>query len=309
MRRQHHVVERKQRVVRFRRLLVEDVEPRPRDLPRGQRLGERDFVDDRAAARVDEHRARLEEGDLAGADEVAGGRVEGNVERDDVGGSQELSEQPELDPEGVLRILAEPGDVVVVHGHAERAGEPCGLLADGAEPDDAEGPAPELVHPRRLVAAPAAAPHVRMLEGQAPAHREHQQQRMLGHRDRVGAPVVRERHAGPARRRDVRAVVARAQQLDELELRGGAIEPLLDEPVDETDEVARLSERFPVRGSSGPRLHQLEPGRSQLRDRLAVVEGRVDVHDSGFHSVPPMVHRIRIHGSAARAGAGTIANP
>src|SRR5438034_8030599 len=52
--------------------------------------------------------------------------------------SSDLGEEDEPDPEGVLLVLGEPRDVVVLDVHVERRRSPGHLLADVAEADDAE---------------------------------------------------------------------------------------------------------------------------------------------------------------------------
>ena len=71
------------------------------------------------------------------------------MQRDDVGAPQQLAQQPEAHAERVLGVLVKPRDVVVLDPHAERARQPSHLLADGAEPDDAERLVEELVQARR----------------------------------------------------------------------------------------------------------------------------------------------------------------
>src|SRR4029450_11396294 len=57
-----------------------------------------------------------------------------------------------------------------------------------------------------------------------PGDGQHEHQGVLRDRDRVGPAVVGDRDPRPARRRDVEAVVAGADELDELQLRRAAIE-------------------------------------------------------------------------------------
>ena len=257
---------------------------------------------------LDEHRRRLEERELPGTDEMPGRRIERQVQGDDVGASQDLSEKAEADPEGVLGVLVEARDVVVLDGHSECAGEARRLLADRAEPHEAEGAPAQLVHARRLVAAPPPASHVSVLKRQPPADGEHQQQGVLGHRHRVRAPVVGDGYAGAPRRFDVRAVVAGAQELDEPELRRGAVQLFVDEPVHESHEVPRLGDRGTILGASRRHPHELEAGGRELPHCLAVVEGRIDVHDSGGHSVPLFRrsrHQLTRAGGTSRRSAAT----
>src|SRR6201987_703420 len=74
------------------------------------------------------------------------------MQSDDVRALQQLGEQRKAHAERVFGVAAEPGDVVILDTHMERLGEACHLLADVAEPDDAEDLVLELVeHDRREI--------------------------------------------------------------------------------------------------------------------------------------------------------------
>ena len=74
------------------RLVLEDVEAGGGDHAVAQRLGQRRFVDHRAAGGVDEGRGRLHQAELTGADQVAGLRRQRRVQADHVGGGEQLVE-------------------------------------------------------------------------------------------------------------------------------------------------------------------------------------------------------------------------
>src|ERR671919_2424408 len=65
VRRENHVVELEQWVVRVDRLLLEDVEGRAGDPPVPERLGQRQLVNDRPARDVDEEGRRLHQSESA----------------------------------------------------------------------------------------------------------------------------------------------------------------------------------------------------------------------------------------------------
>ena len=67
------------------------------------------------------------------------------MQADHVGGLQELGEQREPYADRVFLVEGEPRDVVVLHPHVEGRRAPRDLLADIAEPDDAERAAGQLV--------------------------------------------------------------------------------------------------------------------------------------------------------------------
>src|SRR5262245_66649450 len=99
MRGQYYILERQQRIVWWRWLLVEYVEAGAKQLIVCECAGECGLVDHRAAAGVDDDRLGLHRGKLVRADHVAGRRVERDVQGDDVGGRQWLAHQAEAHTE------------------------------------------------------------------------------------------------------------------------------------------------------------------------------------------------------------------
>ena len=226
MRRQDDVWQGKELVLGCGRLLDHDIEPGPADPVGDQRIIERVLVDHRAAARADQDRRWFHHCQLARPDQLVRRGVERHMQGDDVRAAQQLGEQRKAHAERVFGIAAEPGNIVILDAHMERLGEACHLLADVAEPDDAEDLVLELVeHDRReIVTAPPPADDILVLPDQSPRDRQHQQQRMLGDRDRVRAAIVADRHPRLSRRFDVEPVVTGAEQLHQLEAGCGAIE-------------------------------------------------------------------------------------
>jgi hypothetical protein len=210
------IVELEQRIVGRRRLLVEHVEAGAEQLAGGEGRGHRLLVDHGPARGVDDDGRRLHRGELLGAQHALSRGVERHMQRDDVGVAQDLGQQAEAHAQRILFLLLEPLDVVVVHDHAECLGQTRYLLADGAQPDDAQHLVADFVDGGRLVAVPAAGRDVGVLGDQPARHRQHQEHGVLGDGDRVGAAVVAQRHAAFTRGRKVGAVVARAQHLDQF---------------------------------------------------------------------------------------------
>ena len=85
---------------RWRRSLTKDVERRASDAPAAQRVDECRLVDDGAARRVDEVRARAHPTERRRVHEPLGVRVEGAVDRDEVGAREQLFERHDLDAVG-----------------------------------------------------------------------------------------------------------------------------------------------------------------------------------------------------------------
>ena len=148
----------------------------------------------------------------------------------DVGGAEQLGKEGEADAERVLLILAQPEDVVVAHVHVEALDAARDLLADVAEPDDAEPLALHLVETSggEFRGAPLPGDDFVVVRHEPLEHGEHEHDRVLGDGDGVGAAVVGDGHLGLARGLDVHAIVAGAGQLHELELGRRAEELVAD---------------------------------------------------------------------------------
>ena len=231
MRRDDHRVELEQRpVVRLRR---EHVEGGARELPRADRLDQRVLVDERAARRVDEPRAVAHLGDRLAVDQAARLVRQRGVERDDVGGAEQLLERLRLLDAEVAEAVA-PDEGVVgddVHRKAERTA--CDLLPDAPEPDHAEGLA------RELDAAPARALPAALLERRVrlrdvARERDDQADRLLRRRDDRRLGRVRDDDPPAGRRVDVDVVDPDPRPADHLQPVARSI----------TSRVIRVAERI-----------------------------------------------------------------
>jgi hypothetical protein len=151
---------------------------------------------------------------------------ERDVERDHVRRSQELAEQYEADAERVFLGLGEPADVVVLHAHVEPVRLARDLLADVAQAHEPEHLALDLVAARlrEVPHAPLPGHDVVVLPHQPLQHRQHQRDRVLGHRHGVRAAAVRHRHARLARGLEVERVVAGGDELNQTQPGRGAEE-------------------------------------------------------------------------------------
>ena len=113
---------------------------------------------------------------------------------------------------------------------------------------------------------------------------EHQHDGVFGDRDGVGAAVVGDGHAGLVGGRDVAAVVAGGEELDELEVGGGGVEGIVHARVAEADEVVAA-------GHGGVELGREGGGFHQLKARGGHVGGDFCIHlavwheDDALHSV------------------------
>ena len=126
------------------RLVGEDVEA-GRDAARDELLDERLLVDDRTARGVDQRRAVPHEREPLARDETARLRRQRHVQRDDVGGAEQL-----VEPDAAAsRVGDDP--------HPEHLGAPRDLLPDPAEADEPERRARE-VAPEQLGLRPVALP-------------------------------------------------------------------------------------------------------------------------------------------------------
>ena len=120
-----------------KRLLGENVQGRARDRPLFERGGERVEVHDLATRGVDHDCAGLHPTERLGADQPARLLGERRVERDDVGGPEQLVEVDEAGAGGARGRLGRER-VVRDDGHAEGAGPAGHLAADPSDPDEAE---------------------------------------------------------------------------------------------------------------------------------------------------------------------------
>ena len=230
----------------LRRLLHQDVEAGGGHWTGGQRPVERGLVDDGAPARVDQDRAGLHHAELARRHEIARGLVERDVQRDHVGRRQKLGEQHEADVERVFLGLGEPPDVVVLHAHVEPVRLARDLLADVAEAHEPERLALDLVaaRVREVAHAPLAGHDVVVLPHQPLQHRQHQRDRVLGHRDGIRAAAVGDGHAGLARGLEVERVVAGRHELDQAQPGRGAEELVAHAGARKAEEELRIVQRL-----------------------------------------------------------------
>src|SRR5215217_1931392 len=102
MRGQDHVVELGEGTVELQRLEREDVETGRRDRAIMQRRYESLFVDHWAAAGIDDRGGRFHQRQLPGADEAVGLRAVGNMQGNEVRGSQEVVERRGADTEHIF---------------------------------------------------------------------------------------------------------------------------------------------------------------------------------------------------------------
>ncbi len=130
-----------ERVVGFGGFDGEDVEASSGDAAFVEGFGEGGFIDEGAAAGVDDHGLAFHEAEGALADEVLGGIGERAVEADDVGQAEDVVDFGGGDTGGWGLF---PGALGGEDLHAEGDGDARDGAADFAVTDDAEGAAGEL---------------------------------------------------------------------------------------------------------------------------------------------------------------------
>ena len=251
------------------RLLLEDVESRPGDLPGADGVRERLLVDQPAASRVDDADTVPHPRERCLVEQPPRLLVERKVERDQVGLAIDvLGRRRGLDPE-----LAEPVErhVRVVRDDAEPQPQrpPCDLTPDAPQAEDAER------LPRQLDAREAPSVPRPLLErsvglGDVPGDGEEQRERVLGGRHHRRLGRVRHDDAPPRRRVHVDVVDADACTPDHLEASRLLDEPRVDRrprPHDDRVEVGddRLELRAAVLDDFEAPAEELEP---RLGDRL-----------------------------------------
>ncbi len=233
--------------------------------------------------------------------------VERHVQRDDVRRAQQFRQQTVTHVHRVLGILAQPDDVVVLDAHVESArGNARDALADRAEADDAQCLVVHLVERRhRLIAAPAPAGSHFVLRHQASIDGEHQQDRMLGDSTRVGAAVVGDQHAGATGGIQIHPVVPRAEQLDQPQPRGGAVERIVH-GLDIAQQVFGIGQRGGVTRAARRGDDEFEAGRRHFLCLLDRFGNGIDEHDLRRHG-GFLPGKLRRQDSLGLRGVGVMA--
>ena len=182
-------------------LALHNVERRARDAALAQRVDQRRGVDQRAARDVDQEPGRPERLEHGRVDQVARLGAARRRHHQHVGVPGELERARVV---GVGHVGAGAA-VVVADAHREAAdAAPHDLVADHPEAEHAEPHAGEF-RAREGRVAPLAPTHRGVAVPHAANHAEHQRQRVVRHRRRVGALPVGDDEAARARRRHVHA--------------------------------------------------------------------------------------------------------
>ncbi|MGQ4810461.1 hypothetical protein NKDENANG_03930 [Candidatus Entotheonellaceae bacterium PAL068K] len=236
------VVQLEQPVIRWGRLLHENVQAGSGDLPPGEGLVEGLFFDHSDAAGFDENSPVLHGDKLARALHDAGGVFERHMQRHHIGGPQQLGIQDEVHTQGVFLVFGQPHDVGVLHVHVEGQSPACDFFAYGAQPDDTQGFTGRLVGTGAVEIAdtPFAAYDIVRVPGEFFVDRQDEHQRVFGHRYRVRPAVIGDWYAGLPGGFDVYAVVAGANQLHQSEVRGGTVKRLIERIAGEAQVVLRV---------------------------------------------------------------------
>ena len=131
-----------------------------------------------------------------------------------------------------------------------------------------------------------------MLPDQPAFHGEHQHQRVLGDRDRVGAAVIGDGNAGEACRREIHVVVTGAQQLHQSQARCDPVERGIELHTRITDDVGGLAQRRRKLRALTCDERGVEAGRRQFLRNLADLGRRRHHDDPWTHRASPLVRAI-----------------
>ena len=167
------------------RLLTERIEARRSQAAAPDEFEERGFVQNAAAGRVDDDRAKREEGELPGADEVLRFRAKRNVKRQNVGRAETFGKV--LDERGLKPVISIRVRVENQYSHAKCGGPLRHFAADPATADDQERTSFELdahYSRARLEIAPADG----VIERDASTRSGEDENIVLGDRDCVDVP-------------------------------------------------------------------------------------------------------------------------
>jgi len=180
-----------------RRLLGKHVERRTADPARLESVVERALVHDPATGTVDQKRPRAHRRELVRAEQASCLGREGCVQGDDVGSPEQLLETERLDPDPRRDSWSEEG-VVGDDLHLERARPGGDLLADPAQPDDAQGFAAEL-GPDEALPVPLALLQRPVGGGHVARERQQQGERVLDGGEQIGPRNVEHEDAPSGR--------------------------------------------------------------------------------------------------------------
>ena len=271
------------------RLLLVDIEASARE-PAGREGGdERALVDHRTARRVDEDGVRLDQRELARADEVPRRWSERAAKRDEIRTPEQIVEGGEGRPDLALVHLGEPRSLGVEHRHVEAAGAPRDRPADAPEADDPDGLA---VHARagevhRLRTGEGALAQRRIRLDHAPRRGEQEREVQIGGRLRDDGRNRRHCDLARGRRGEVDRRGNDGHAGDEAQARGLGEGAGVDRVVHEVHEHVRAPEaldqlqsgqdaaRVPAHLDVGERA---QPRESGLGDRLRDEDARLFAH-------------------------------
>jgi len=234
-------------------LALENVERRPRNRSRLQRLAQGELIDGDAAGDVDEMAARAKRGQNLPIDRAGVGCVGTHRHHQDVSPVGKVQERGMV---GIGYIRARAA-IVVGDLHLEGSAPRGDLGTDRSKAVYAEALAGKLRRPRRPlddVPAPAAGAGVAVAADDAPHRGDHQTKREFGNRRGVGVAGVRNSDPSRPSRRPIDALIARAVTGDEPEF-GQSVHQRSVGP-----DAARGDEGLCVlgRGRNGLRLGVLE---------------------------------------------------
>ena len=218
VRRDHDQRMADQRVVRRRRLGLEDVDRRAGDLARLQSIGQCRFVDQPAPGAVDDPDRRLHQRDLAGADQVARLGRQRRVQAQEVAAAPEVVEPRDALDSELEGLVGRQERVEAEDRHAEALGPRGHREPDPAQADHAQRLAFEL-RAGEFGSLPFARLQTVVGLGDVSRQGQEQRHRVLGRRDRVSPRRIHDHDAAPGRGRDVDVVDAHARAHDRLQPR------------------------------------------------------------------------------------------
>ena len=260
-----------------------DVEGGPGHAAGVQGIEKRVGVDERATSGVDDADPGLHPGEGLLPQEVPGLVVQGRVEREVVGGLEDLLEGPQLDV-GLLGDSRCDERVVGLDLHPEGPGPGGHFAADPAETDHPKSLAEQLDTGKSL-AIESLGLHRGIGGRDVAGEGEHETHRQLGGRDRVAARRVHHKDALAGRRGEIDVVDPDARPPDHLQALGGVdhLRGHLASTADE-DGVVRGHELDELCGRLG--LLQVERPALGPENLLAAVGQPFESEDAVAHCWP-----------------------
>ena len=263
-----------------RRLGLKHVQPCTRHVSGGDRLAERDLVDQVSPRGVDDAHPRLAACQPLTVEQARGAARRWDVQREEIGAVAELVERHQLDPE-ILGDLGGDERVMRNDVHLERARPPNNFPTDASQTDQAERLAPQFCPLERLL-LPSPVLHLCIRPCDRACQREHEGARVLGDADTVGSRRVHDEDASLTGCGEIDVVDTGTRARDDAERGRGRNEVCIDPRCAAHDQTVGVGD---VRLELGTRSAATCVDCPSFAAKEIGRRGRKRVSDENFHGV------------------------